>query len=325
MKSKFVLIFLVVAGPLMLVACSKKNTPTGPIDTTGTKKNTDTVAIANYQSPLVNDTNRFYHGVTLGHLDNSSLADVSGIAASRYYLGMFWAHNDQGDPNNIYLIDSTGKIRAYFSVTNAPNFDWTDMAVGPGPDSGVVYIYLGDVGDSKENRLSVNVYRFPEPQLALGVGIASGKTASAEKISFKYPDGPRDAETLLFDPLTKDLFVISKDLGTNVYQVPYPQRTDTVVTAKEILMIPGIYSPRGGSISTNGQEMLLKDLTDIYYWKRNSGESIFQTLLRTPLLEPIVPEAKGEAICWSASGDAYYTTSKYANGIAQPFDCYRRK
>jgi hypothetical protein len=41
---------------------------------------------------------------------------------------------------------------------------------------------------------------------------------------FQYPDGSRDAETLLLDPLTKDIYVISKREfeDIRVYRAPYP-------------------------------------------------------------------------------------------------------
>ncbi len=320
--SSFVFLWLVA---ILASSCSKKDFPTSPSNPPDTTAKKDTVALAIYQTyPL--DTTTFYDGITLCRLDPNELPNVAGMAASRLHQGMTWVCNDKGGSSLIYLIDTTGAIRARVTVAGAPQNDWTDMAVGPGPESGIPYLYIADIGDSKEGRPYVYIYRVREPTMTLSSSSAvTGSTETAEKISFQYPDSPRDAETLLLDPSTKDLYVVSKDLGVNLYCLPYPQRTDTIVTATKLIRFPTFQSPRAGCISPDGNEILIKELTSIYYWKRMKGETILQSLLRTPSLVPLAQEAKGEAMCWSATGDAYFTISKFANNVIPPLNVYRRK
>ena len=44
-------------------------------------------------------------------------------------------------------------------------FDWEDIAVGPGPEPGVSYVYIGDIGDNLRLRSTISLLRFPEPDL----------------------------------------------------------------------------------------------------------------------------------------------------------------
>ena len=50
--------------------------------------------------------------------------------------------------------------------------------------------------------------------------------------------------------------------------------------------------------SPDGKELLVKTYTNVYYWKRNAGETIGAALLRTPLALGYMLEPQGEAICF---------------------------
>ncbi len=304
-------------------ACSQPSStlPTDTVPVVHVK--TDTVAIGLYGS-IPYDTNTFYGQVQLGTVNDPAIPEASGLAASRAYPGMFWTHNDSGNPNTIFLLDSTGTKRAYFDVTGASNRDWEDIAVGPGPDPTKTYIYLGEIGDNNNKHQTSNIFRFPEPHDLLETSVYHGQTAPVEKITFFYPDGPHNAETLMIDPVTKDLYVVSKGGQANVYCAAYPQRTDTIFTMKEPATLP-LATLTAGDISLDGTEILMKNYGIVYYWKRGAGESVVSALLRTPRQEPYVPEEQGEAVCWSVRGDAFYVTSEVANGIVPDFSVYRKK
>ena len=66
-----------------------------------------------------------------------------------------------------------------------------------------------------------------------------------------------------------------------------------------------------GDISQNGQQVLLKSYTKVYYWKRtSSAEPIWQTLQRSPSILPYTLEPQGEAIGFTIDGAGYYTVSE---------------
>ena len=71
--------------------------------------------------------------------------------------------------------------------------------------------------------------------------------------------------------------------------------------------------PVGGDISPNGQEILLKTYDYILYWKRESEENLSNTFKRSGIRLPYTREMQGEAICWSVSGNSFYTLSEGKN------------
>jgi hypothetical protein len=160
-------------------------------------------------------------------LDTTKLFDP--IAASRTNPGILYIHNDSGNPNQVYMTDGTGANKGTLTLTPVGNRDWEDIAVGPGPVAGVSYIYVGDIGDNDSKYSSVFVYRFPEPDLTGKTTPYVADVNSADIIELKYPDGPGNAETLMVDPTTKDIYIASKQSNlSKVYVARYPQSTTSV-------------------------------------------------------------------------------------------------
>ena len=326
MKFSTLLFAVFVSSTCLLASCSKSPSPTAPVDTTVIKAvDADTIAYPQYGPPML-DTTIFYSGMHVGKITDQSMAGASGIAASHAYPGMFWVEDDQSvSAPTVYLVDTAGGKRAYFSVTGASNRDWTDMTIGAGPNPSTVYLYLADIGDSKASHATSTIYRVPEPQTPLDSNVLSGTTAAADKIIFKYPDGPRDAETILIDPATKDLYIVDKGTTANVYFLPYPQSTDTVITVKKILTRIPNGPLRSGGISSSRRDIVIKSYLAIFYWKIAPGQSILDALLTTPVIEPILPEIQGEAMCFSINDDAYWTTSKFSTQNYADLNRFRRK
>jgi len=316
----FVRCYGLLLATACIVGCSKNNSPTSHKTTV----NTDTIAYASYTQPYVIDTSIFHTGFKTGTLNDPAIQEASGLAASYTSHDMFWTHNDHGNPNTIFLIDTLGKKRETCSITNATNRDWEDIKTGPGPTVGVKYIYLGEIGDNNDAYPYSAVYRFPEPRVALDSTANPVPVAGAEIIKFVYPDGPNNCETLLLDPLTKDLYVLSKSGNANVYMAPYPQPLDSLFAMKKIAVLP-FSTLTAGDISPDGSEIVIKNYDNVYYWKRGAGETVLHALLRPPVQIPYVVEAQGEGICFTTDASAFYTTSEVKNGIIPGVWKYKRK
>jgi hypothetical protein len=78
-----------------------------------------------------------------------------------------------------------------------------------------------------------------------------------------------------------------------------------------------------GDISIN-DEILLKTYDNIYYWKRQQGESIYQTLAKQPKILPYKPEPQGESITWKTDGNGYFTLSERNGAIIPDLLFYKR-
>ena len=141
------------------------------------------------------------------------------------------------------------------------------------------------------------------------------------------PDGSRDAEALLLDPLTKDLYVISKrgeTLGdTGVYRAAYPQPTDQVITLDLVATLDLDFIV-GGDVSPSGLEIVLKHYFTMYYWKRTPGQNLWEAISDAPLNVPYIAEVQGEAVCWASDGTGYYTVSEEPSALPAHLFFYPR-
>lgn len=257
--------------------------------------------------------------VTPGIID-----EASGLAASGTMNGYLWTNQDSGQPNALYLVGRDGKTIRQYNVPGSTNHDWEEVAVGPGPDNGVSYVYIGDIGNNNAPATPTNtIYRIPE---ITGTGMAFNQS-SLQKITFSYPDGPRDAEALVVDPLTKDIFVISKEgSNTGIYRLPYPQSVAETIVAEKVGNVPGVTLATAGSISKDGGEIVIRTYLAVYYWKRASGQTVGQTLTRSSdKLLTVALEPQGESICFDNEGTGFYTLSEKGNASSVTLNYYKRK
>lgn len=246
--------------------------------------------------------------VSSGHLD-----EISGIAASRRHLGFFWVHNDSGDTNRVYLLDESGNLYGEILLAGCSARDWEDIAVGPGPEHDKSYIYVGDIGDNLGIHRERHVCRVPEPALSSPLNPQHSHfnlQLQAQELTVIFNDRPRDAETLLLDPSTKDLFIVTKRESTvYVYHLPFPQPFGDKTRVDPLGSIP-ISGVTGGDVSPDGRELLLKTNSAVYYWRRTDNQPWYEAMLEPARRVPYVREPQGEAIGWTATGDGYVTVSE---------------
>lgn len=252
----------------------------------------------------------FGQRVDLGLVASPFINEASGLAASRADHNVLWTHNDSGDAPKLYAFGTDGRDLGAYEIDDAVNRDWEDLAIGPGPVTGVTYLYVADIGDNNGVYSLKHIYRIPEPAVSFGQGPKDTLIKGAETITFRYPMENYDAETLLVDPLTKDLYVATKDdNNTIIFRASYPQSTSQI-NDMEVVATLNIAGTVGGDISLNGREILLKTYTTIYYWCRAPEEPIGTALARQAITVPYSVEPQGEAVCWDASGSGYFTVSE---------------
>jgi len=257
----------------------------------------------------------FADGTDVGELRGANLREASGITASQSHPGHYWLHNDSGNEPELFLIDSTGAAQMRVRIEGVVNRDWEDIS-----RSGDT-LFVAETGDNDAKWDTVFVHAVREPE---------SRTDSTARVlatfPFRYPDGPRDAETLLVDPLTGDWFIVSKrEEQSRLYRYPAPQRPGMLVTLERVPVEFPFRLAVGGDVSTDGREVLLKTYDAVYYWERRDGEPLSETLARAPLPQPYTPERQGEAISFSPDGSAYYTTSEVELDVPQLLLRYRRR
>jgi hypothetical protein len=127
------------------------------------------------------------------------LKESSGLAQGRRNPGLFWSHNDAGNPPVLYGVSSDGSLGATVRIQGAKHDDWEDIAAGP--CGGSSCLFVGDIGDNSGKRGTITIYRVEEPA-------AGDASATATPLEARYPDGPRDAEAMFM--LSDDIYIVTK-------------------------------------------------------------------------------------------------------------------
>jgi len=312
---------------ILLASCSYDNIEiashhTAP-DTTTTPA--DTSWVASFDTRLLSVNNGFDSASSIGPLGDPSLNEVSGIAASYGMPGALWVEEDSGNPSVISLLGSDGKYLGSMSLNKITDRDWEDMSSAPGPTDGLHYIYLADIGDNDKKYPTKYIYRFPEPPVSLGTTPFQNSISTFDIISFSFPDGVKNAEAVMVDPSTKDIYVISKESDkAGVYIASYPQPIGKNFVLTKVGTLPFI-KVTAADISPDGTEIVIKNYTQIYYWKRSLNQSISSVIRKAPLLLPYVPEPQGESFCFAADASGFYTTSEMTDSNMPPVYFYKRK
>ncbi|QHV97404.1 PE-PGRS family protein [Spirosoma endbachense] len=272
------------------------------------------------------DAGNFSSNPTSTPVTPGQINEASGLADSRTQPGNLWIEQDSGSPAELALLGYDGKLKGKMSIPNTTNIDWEDMTIGPGPQDGKNYIYIADIGDNNAQRPTSVLYRFIEPaNLQETIG-------QVERINYKYPDGPRDAEAFIVDPQTRDTWIISKrEEKVHLYRLPYPQDINQVTTLQTYGELPSFGDGLAGyvtsaAISPDGGEILVRTYTGIFYWKRTSGQTVADALQKgTRSLLTSRMEPQGEAICFDKDGKGFFTISELASASSVNLYYYARQ
>jgi len=142
-------------------------------------------------------------GTPLFTIQDDAIFESSGLVDRE---SVVYTNNDSGDAAVVYGIDPrTG--RTVSRTTYAPSV--TDVEdIAPGSHG---TLWAGDTGDNRRNRDHIDVYHLRR---------LDGHHP-AVRYRLVYPDGPHDAETLLVQPRTQRVYVVSKSaFGGTVYVGP---------------------------------------------------------------------------------------------------------
>ena len=275
---------------------------------------------------ISNGTAQFASDPTTAPVTPGQIDEASGIADSRTQPGNLWIEQDSDSPAELALLGYDGKVKGKISIPNTVNRDWEELTIGPGPQDGTNYIYIGDIGDNNAQNSMCQIYRLPEP--------ASLQTpvTQVERINFRYPDGARDAEAMFVDPQTKDIYIISKrEEKVHLYRLAYPQNINEVTVAESFGELPSFGGGlanyvTAAAVSPDGSEILVRTYARLYYWKRSAGQSVADVLQRGSSRQLVTRlEPQGEAVCFDKDAKGFFTISEIASASSVNLYYYARK
>lgn len=261
-----------------------------------------------------------------GWLASNKLNEASGMQASFSREGDFFVHNDEGRPV-IYAIDETGADVGLVTIVPAKNKDWEDITSVPVDDGR--WLVVGDIGDNWSKRKSIKLYFVEEPKTGKDDRYA-GRLDLKHWLALTYPDGPRDCEAMAYDPVGKQILLLSKrdkpprlyavDLDTALSQdqaklkflgTTSPLRSPTPFDRRHWGgRTDWISQPTGFDISADGLEAAVITYRSLYRYRRQPNEDWLTAMQRKP--EEVVgpPAVQNEAIAYSVDGKSIYVTTE---------------
>jgi hypothetical protein len=297
------------AGLVILFACvSSLLTSCSPATPSGRYKVNASELSPDYEKPVV-----------VGRIESPEVNESSGVASSLCQSGVLWTHNDSGDGAFIYAMNLSGKHLGKWQVTNARNHDWEDMAAYKDA-SGTCYLYIGEIGNNDRALSSQRVYRVKEPTVRAEAVAASGKNAlqtePAEILEFKYSDSRHDAETLMVEPKTGAIYVLTKrfDGPAAVFKIAPSFGSRSVVQAERIadISLPAVPNGllTGGAISPDGKQVVLCDYSSAYVIDMGTSANFDDGWKQKPIPVEVGERKQGEAITFSPDGNSIIATSE---------------
>jgi hypothetical protein len=252
----------------------------------------------------------------LGKVSSPAITEASGIAASKTLPGHFWTHNDSGNQPEVFLLDNKGELVSTIHLEGVKNRDWEDIAEGAGPIPNKQYVYVGDIGNNARLDIHTRIYRFPVPTPVPAANV----NIKPDVLNIVFPDDPRDAETLMIDPISSCLYVVSKrEKAVGIYKAAVLNFKDgDKVTLEKVGTVPYTWIT-AGDISRDGHHIVIKDKNHIYAWDRKQGETVEAAMSRPAKVLPYIPEKQGEGVSIMPDNSGYVTVSE---GKDQPLNFY---
>jgi hypothetical protein len=262
----------------------------------------------------------FEDGHKLGRVANTALTEASGLAVSHRNPSVLWSHNDSGGESVLFAMTEDGQDLGTYHLTKTKLVDWEDLAMGPAETPGEWYLYVGDIGANTKERHRVSVFRILEPKVKLDQKPKKRKVENVTRFDFTYPDeGVHDAETLMVDPRSNDLYIVTKprDSVPIAYRAKAPLEPERSIVLEEVTKLPIFEQVKrrsslvtSGDISADGSLIVIRTYTHAFLWLRHKNESVADSLKREPCTAPLAHESQGETIAFSPDAKSYYTVSE---------------
>lgn len=269
----------------------------------------------------------------------TDLVENSAATMSMTQPGIFFSINDSGNDALLFALDTTGRGRGVWRVTNANDSDWEAASVGPCA-AGVASwcVYIGDVGDNEARRRSRRIYRVPEPRAA-EPGVGRPDSLSAERLTFEYPNGPQDVEAM-YVARNGDAFLIAKrprldaarrPLPALVYRLPasaWQEKGDRRAVAELVDSLP--ISPGSApfrvitdaALSPDAKHLAVRTYMQLYVFATDPATGRVNrevAPMKCNLLT--VDESQGEGVTWANSSGRFVFTTEGQRAPIALADC----
>lgn len=283
----------------------------------------------------------------LGNLENPSLDELSGLAASHQSEGVLYGINDSGGYSEIFVMNYSGQHLAKINIDLPRPRDWEDMATFQVKQT--KYILIADTGDNLRWHNDGVLHLIEEPKLDSSLlDMMSGETQALNlaieplkvirSLTFQFPDGPRDCEAIGVDVQSGSVFLASKrTLPPEVYRIPLeallnPQvNSESILKAELYAFLPGIPGPTDTDLREdpdNGHyrstltafdikdnKAVVVTYKDAYLYEKSVAGEWRQAFSDKPRRIPLPPAWGREAGAFSSTTDHFLVSGERKDGI----------
>ena len=233
------------------------------------------------------------------------LGEVSGLARSRVHPGIAWATNDSGGGPRLYALDTTTcEIRATLILLDTPARDHEALATGTDA-AGRDVIWIGDIGDNQGIWPYYRIHKVVEPKVLREAAVP------VTTYRYTYPDGAHNAEAMLAEPDSEQLWVITKEsgVGGGIYRLPSPMSDSlTPMTAERVGSARALVTD--ASMAPDASQYVVRDYFSAEVFA-GTPPGAAQARFRLPL-QPL-----GEAVTWTADGKHLLVASENSGDLIE--------
>lgn len=260
-----------------------------------------------------------------GIIVSSTILEASGLARSNLRSDRLWIINDSGSPAELHAIGMDGSDQGSVRIDNVENTDWEDLASFE--LNGAQYLMIADIGDNAASRENATLHFVPEPKTTAG-----GTVTASRSISFRYPNGPRDAEAIAVDPDAGAVYVLSKrTVPAELYAVPFSPAPPAAgpVTARYLGPVDSLprppdddlkqlteqqiwsWQPTAMDFAADGKFATILTYRAALTYSRTDGESWYEALQSEPTVRALGDFNDAESMCMA--GRAIFVTLEGKN------------
>jgi hypothetical protein len=248
-------------------------------------------------------------------INDSRAIELSGLIAT---ASGFMAVNDgnfDATKVRIFTLDRNCKVTSAQGYPTAAR-DPEDLAVAP---DGAIWV--GDTGDNitaETHRQTIALWRLP----------SGGGAPVINRLT--YPDGPHDAEAVLFGgdglpvivtkevgraaALYKPTTALVPNTAAGVPMTKVGEFLPEATGAENPLGMIGELAVTGAATAPDRHRVTLRTYTAAYEWDVPDGDIVKAITTATPRVTPLPNELQGEAIAYTSDGTAFLTVSDRADG-----------
>jgi len=203
--------------------------------------------------------------VRIGTMSDPAIREASGIVKSRAHPGVYWVHNDSGNPPALFAVREDGTLIRRYEIA-ATNLDWEDVAAD---DRG--HLFLGDIGNNGGVLPIRAIYRIDEPDPAVE---PAGPLPVTLGVHYKVLKTDRfDAESLVIDGDVA-LLVTKRFDGRDARLKSIPLDASASLfrpaMTTDLGSLPGFVEPAtGADLSQDGRRLAVVSLAKVRVYERD--------------------------------------------------------